>query len=157
MKADYINPFIESTIAVFSTMVGIEPTKDKLYIKKGEQAAHDVSGVIGLAGQASGSVIISMPEDLTLEIVSKFIGEEKTEIDEEVVDAIGELINMIAGSSKKVFSEKGLRFKISIPNVIVGKGHKIRKPSGVPCLGVRFKVKDKSFVIEVMLKESANS
>lgn len=157
MKADYINPFVESTIAVFSTMVGIEPTKDKLYIKKGDQSAFDVSGVIGLAGQASGSVIISMPKDLSLEIVSKFIGEEKTDIDEEVVDAIGELINMIAGSSKKVFSEKGLRFKISIPNVIIGQGHTIKKPSGVPCLGVKFNVGDKEFAIEVVLKETANA
>jgi len=34
MKAEYINPFIESTLSVFKTMVGIEPKKDNLYIKK---------------------------------------------------------------------------------------------------------------------------
>jgi chemotaxis protein CheX len=157
MKAEYVNPFIESTLAVFNTMVGIEPIKDNLYIKKGDESSYDVSGVIGIAGQASGSVVISMPKELTLEIVSKFIGEEKKEIDDEVIDAVGELINMIAGSAKKSFSEKGLRFKISIPNVIVGQGHKIKKPSGVPCLGVKFKVKDTEFVIEVVLKEVPNA
>ncbi len=157
MKAEYINPFIESTLAVFNTMVGLNPVKDNLYIKKGDESSYDVSGVIGIAGQASGSVVISMPKNLALEIVTKFMGEEKTEIDEEVIDAVGELINMIAGSSKKVFSEKGLRFKISIPNVIVGHGHKIKKPSGIPCLGVKFKVKDTEFVIEVVLKETSNA
>lgn len=154
MKADYINPFIESTLSVFSTMVGLEPTKQEVYIKKGENPAYDISGVIGLAGQANGSVVISMPEALALKIVSNFMGEECKEVDEEVIDAIGELINMIAGSTKKVFSEKGLRFKISIPNVIEGKGHKINRPSTAPCVGVKFKCEDSDFVVEVSLKEN---
>lgn len=153
MKAEYINPFIESTLSVFKTMVGIEPKKDNVYIKKEEEPSFDISGVIGLAGQAIGSVVISLPEDLALNIVSKFLGEEKTKVDDDVVDAVGEFINMIAGSTKKVFSEKGLKFKISIPNVIVGKGHKINRPSNVPCIGVKFNVGNKSFVVEVALKE----
>ncbi len=154
MKAEYINPFIESTLAVFNTMVGIEPKKQDVYIKKGDNHSYDISGVIGLAGQANGSVVISMPEDLALTVVSKFMGEECTEVNDEVIDAVGEIINMIAGSTKKVFSEKGLRFKISIPNVIVGKGHKINKPSNVPCLGVKFSCENSDFVVEVTLKEN---
>lgn len=154
MKAEYINPFIESTLSVFKTMVGLEPVKGNLYIKKDDESSFDISGVIGLAGQAVGSVVISLPEKLSLEVVSKFLGEPKSKIDGDVVDAIGELINMIAGSTKKVFSEKGLKFKISIPNVIVGKGHKIKRPSNVPCLGVFFNVGGSSFVVEVALKES---
>jgi chemotaxis protein CheX len=153
MKAEYINPFIESTLSVFKTMIGIEPKKDNLYIKKEDEPSFDISGVIGLAGQAVGSVVISMPEDLALEVVSKFLGEEKTTVDDDVIDAVGEIINMVTGSTKKVFSEKGLRFKISIPNVIVGKGHKINRPSSVPCLGVKFNIGDKFFVVEVALKE----
>lgn len=154
MKAEYINPFIESTLSVFRTMVGIEPVKGNLYIKKDDEPSFDVSGVIGLAGQAVGSVVISLPEELALEVVSKFLGETKTNIDDDVVDGVGELVNMIAGSTKKVFSEKGLRFKISIPNVIVGKGHRIKRPSSVPCLGVFFKAGNSTFVVEVALKES---
>lgn len=153
MKAEYINPFIESTLSVFKTMIGIEPKKNNIYIKQGDEPSFDISGVIGLAGQASGSVVISLPEDLALEVVSKFLGEEKKVVDDDVVDAVGEFINMIAGSTKKVFSERGLKFKISIPNVIVGKGHKINRPSNVPCLGVKFDVGSKFFVVEVALKE----
>lgn len=153
MKAEYINPFIESTLSVFKTMIGIEPKKNNIYIKQGDEPSFDISGVIGLAGQATGSVVISLPEDLALEVVSKFLGEEKKTVDDDVVDAVGEFINMIAGSTKKVFSEKGLKFKISIPNVIVGKGHKINRPSNVPCLGVKFDVGSKFFVVEVALKE----
>lgn len=154
MKAEYINPFVESTLSVFKTMIGVEPKKGELYLKKDDEPSFDISGVIGLAGQAVGSVVISLPESLALSVVSKFLGEEKSSIDNDVVDAIGELINMIAGSTKKVFSEKSLRFKISIPNVIVGKGHKIKRPSNVPCIGVFFYVGNERFTVEVALKES---
>lgn len=154
MKAEYINPFVESTLSVFNTMIGVEPKKGELYLKKDDEPSFDISGVIGLAGQAVGSVVISLPESLALSVVSKFLGEEKSSIDNDVVDAIGELINMIAGSTKKVFSERSLRFKISIPNVIVGKGHKIKRPSNVPCIGVFFYVGDERFAVEVALKES---
>lgn len=154
MKAEYINPFIESTLSVFKTMIGIEPKKGELYLKKDDEPSFDISGVIGLAGQAVGSIVISLPESLALSVVSKFLGEKKSSIDNDVVDAVGELINMIAGSTKKVFSERSLRFKISIPNVIVGKGHKIKRPSNVPCIGVFFYVGNERFAVEVALKES---
>ena len=154
MKAEHINPFIESTLAVFETMLGIKPQKVNVFLKKEDEPSFDISGVIGLSGQAVGSVVISFPESLALKVVSKFIGEEKSKVDNDVVDAIGELINMIAGGAKKIFTDKGLKFKISIPNVITGKGHKVKRPSNVPCIGVNFKIGDETFVIEVSLKEN---
>ncbi|KAA0257738.1 chemotaxis protein CheX [Deferribacter autotrophicus] len=154
MKAEHINPFIESTLAVFETMLGLRPKKEELFIKKDDEPSFDISGIIGLTGQAVGSVVISFPESLALKVVSKFIGEDKKSVDDEVVDAVGELINMIAGGAKKIFTDKGLKFKISIPNVVTGKGHKIKRPSNVPCLGVKFKIDNEVFVIEVSLKEN---
>jgi len=154
MKAEYINPFISSTSNVFKTMVGIEPIKGDVYVKKAnERMAYDVSGVIGLAGQASGSIVISLPTKLALKIVEGFLGEKKTEIDDDVTDAVGEILNMIAGGAKQIFSQIGLSFKISIPNVIVGRDHMITKHSTINCLGVKFKVGDQIFVIEAALKD----
>ncbi|MGA1862418.1 chemotaxis protein CheX [Deferribacter thermophilus] len=154
MKAEHINPFIESTFSVFETMMGIKPSKKTVELKKGDNPSYDISGIIGLTGQAIGSVVISFPESLALKVVSKFIGEEKSEIDDDVVDAVGELINMIAGGAKKIFTDKGLKFKISIPNVVTGKGHKIKRPSNVPCIAVIFEVDKEFFAIEVSLKEN---
>lgn len=153
MKAEYVNPFITSTSEVFKTMVGIEPERGELYVKSSEQLPYDISGIIGLAGQASGFVVISMSESLAFKVLENFLGETKTEMDEDVMDAIGEILNMIAGGAKQIFSKKGIRFKISIPNVVVGKDHRVGKQKNVQSIGMTFKVGEDKFVIEVSLNE----
>jgi chemotaxis protein CheX len=155
MKAEYVNPFITATSEVFKTMVGIEPARGELYIKSDSTLKYDISGIIGLAGQASGFVVISMSEQLAFKVLEKFLGEKKTKIDEDVMDAIGEILNMIAGGAKQVFSKKGIRFKISIPNVVVGKDHIVGKQKNVQSIGMTFKVGEDTFVIEVFLSESS--
>ena len=154
MKAEYINPFITSTCEVFKTMVGIDPERGQLYIKSGEKLPYDISGIIGLAGQASGFVVISMTESLAYKVLENFLGEKKTELDEDVMDAIGEILNMIAGGAKQVFSRKGIKFKISIPNVVVGKNHMVGKQKNVQCIGMTFNVGEDTFVIEVALNDT---
>jgi chemotaxis protein CheX len=95
-----------------------------------------------------------MTESLAFKVLENFLGETKTEMDEDVMDAIGEILNMIAGGAKQVFSKKGIRFKISIPNVVVGKNHMVGKQRNVQCIGMTFKVGDDTFVIEVALEDT---
>lgn len=155
MKAEHINPFITATSEVFKTMLSIEPVRGQLYVKSSEKLPYDISGIIGLAGEATGFVIISMTETLALKVVEKFIGEKKTAVDEDVMDAVGEILNMIAGGAKQIFSRTGTRFKISIPNVVAGKDHIVGKQKNVQCLGMTFKVDTEVFVIEVALRDGA--
>lgn len=152
MKAEMINPFITATLNVLSTMAGIEAKKGEVYIKQDDRMSYDISGVIGIAGKMSGFVVVSFPEKLALDIVSGFLGEPKKNMSKDVVDAIGEFVNMIAGGSKRVFAEQGYKYNIVIPNVITGKNHTINRPSNVVCIGVKFLVGDQEFVIEVALK-----
>lgn len=157
MKAENINPFISSTINVFKTMIGLDVTKGDLYIKSDESLTYDVSGVIGIVGNVAGYVSISFPENLALKVSSAFLGDEITKINMDVTDAIGEVINMIAGSAKKHFADQGKKFNISVPNVVTGKGHTIQRPSNIICIGVKFNYDGKSFAVEVALKERENT
>ncbi|PLX69146.1 MAG: chemotaxis protein CheX [Denitrovibrio sp.] len=153
MKAEFVNPFIASTINVFETMTGLNPVKGDLYIKSDQNLHYDVSAVIGIVGDVVGYVSVSLPEDLAMKIASIFLMEEKEEVDTDVGDAIGELINMIAGSTKKLFTDKGKKLSISVPNVITGRGHTIQRPTHIICVGVKFTLEDQSFVVEIALKE----
>lgn len=157
MKAEYINPFIESAFVVFATMIKLEPVKENLYLKDDNKTTYDISGIIGIVGDLAGSVVISLPEDLALKIVSNFLGEEKSVLDHEVIDGIGEILNMIAGGAKKIFSDRHkIRFKISVPSVIVGKNHSINRPSDLKFIGINFSVDKKLFSIEVSIKDEAS-
>ncbi|MDR2869178.1 MAG: chemotaxis protein CheX [Deferribacteraceae bacterium] len=152
MKAETINPFITATINVFETMTGIQPKKGEIYVKQDDKMKYDISGIIGIAGKMQGYIILSFPEALILELVSGFLGEKKTHMSKDVVDAVGEFVNMIAGSSKRVFAEQGMKYNIGIPSVITGKNHIVNRPSNVVCIGVMFHVGEQQFTIEVALK-----
>ena len=72
---------------------------------------------------------------------------EATEIDDEVVDAVGELANMVAGAAKAELEE--YKLSVSLPNVITGRGHEIRFPSNVTPICVPFETPWGPLALEV--------
>jgi len=154
VNVDYINPFIESVEELFSTMMTIPISRGKPYVKNEPTGSHYISGIIGMAGDASGSVVVSFPRVLSIKLVSDFLGETLETVDQNVKDGIGELANIVAGGAKKRLSEKKYSFKISIPTVVVGVDHQIARPKNTPCIAIPFKAADEDFTLEVSLKKS---
>lgn len=124
MDAKYINPFISSIQNVLQTMCSTEVRIGKPFLKTSCEMTADVSGVIGFSGDATGSIVLEMSFDLASKLATAFAGIEITPEHEDFADAIGELCNMVAGSSKKEFGE-GFNISISLPNVITGKDHAV--------------------------------
>ena len=94
MDANLINPFINATINVLETMAFTKCKANKPYLKKDDRAQGDVTGVIGVTGEANGTISVTFDEASILKIVSNMFGEEMEELDGEVSDAVGELTNM---------------------------------------------------------------
>lgn len=154
ISADWINPFIIATKEVLVEVLGVEPTLSKPYVKQSDEPLFDISGLIGLTGEAVGSIAFSLPKQTALKIVSKFIGEEVLGLSADTRDAIGELTNIIAGRVKKIFYEKNIRIKISVPNVIVGKEHTISSAKNIPTIVIPFESDMGNFAIQVSLKKA---
>ena len=126
----YIQPFIKVCENVFQEFCQTEVKAGRVFfISKDEYESNwDISGIIGLSGEASGAVAISMKDLTAYKITSILTGTEHTSIDADVTDAIGEIINIIAGNVKKEF-EQELRIKISLPTIVKGNAHSIVWPS----------------------------
>ncbi len=121
MNVKYINPLLESTVTVLSTMAMVEVTPGKPSIKEGQQVLGDVTGMIDLAGDdVNGSLAISFTEPAILDITEKMLGESVNSIDDTVVDVVGEITNMITGSAKRIYSEQGMEFDLTLPSTMVG-------------------------------------
>jgi chemotaxis protein CheX len=122
----YIKPFIEVTQDVFQEMLGYQVKPGYPYFVEKEEAAHDwdVSGVIGLSGEAKGAVSVSMKQDFAIALTGKLTGKQHTFLDEEVVDAVGEIVNIIAGNAKQKL-EDTFNLIISLPSIVKGRGHLI--------------------------------
>jgi chemotaxis protein CheX len=125
----FIQPFIDVSKNVFKEFVGAELTVDRPYFAEKDVVNEwDISAVIGLTGEARGAVVISMKTRLVIKLTDKLTGTAHKIIDDEVVDAIGEIVNIIAGNAKKGL-EEDFRLVISLPTIVQGKGHTVKWPN----------------------------
>jgi len=124
----YIQPFIDVTKSTFANFIGAELSVGRPYFMEKEKANEwDISGIIGLSGEARGAVVIGMKSALAIRLTDMLTGHEHKSIDDEVVDAIGEIINIISGNAKKGL-EEAFRLIISLPTIVEGPGHQIKWP-----------------------------
>jgi len=151
VNVEYINPFVTSAVSVFRTMLQCELKRGELYLKGHVQPDHEISGVIGLSGKATGTVVLSLGRDVAISATEVMLGERPDTLDAEVVDAIGELTNMIAGSAKAQLEQFAM--SLSLPNVILGKNHTVEFPRGVTPIGIPFDSDWGSICLDVGLCE----
>jgi len=98
VNVEFINPFIEAAKNVFVTMCKLPIERKDLFLKADHKMYGDISGVMGLSGEATGSVVISLPTRLACEMIGRMLGEPPlAALDDCVCDGVAELINVIAG------------------------------------------------------------
>jgi len=153
MNVKFINPFLEGTTNVLSTMAFITPRAGKPYLKKDSMAVGDISGIIGLTGAARGSLALSFSQGSIVKIVSNMLGEEITEINGDIKDAVGELTNMISGVARKKLEAEGLNVTAAIPTVVCGANHSIVHVLGGPSIIIPFEIDEGSFVVDICLTD----
>lgn len=153
MDVKLINPFIEATLHVLSSLAYTKATAGKPYLKKDQLARGDVSGIVGLSGEARGTISVSFSEESILSIVSKMFGEPVNEINDEVKDAVGEILNIVSGQARKKLESMGRSLKGAIPTVITGKNHTICHITKHPIIAIPFETDNGHFTIEVCIEE----
>ena len=152
MKAEFINPFLEATVSVLKTMASLDATPGKPFLKKDSSASGDISGIVGITGEAEGSLCITFSKGCILYTISRMLGEDQKEINEDVKDAVGELTNMISGDSRRRLQGIGHTFQGSIPSVVSGPGHEVKHITKGPILSIPFGTRGGNFVVEVCFK-----
>ena len=152
MNVKYVNPFIDATLKVFETFLQTPAKTGKPYLldRNSDQGSWDISGVIGLAGEILGVVVISFPTPLALKLVSFLVKKETKIMDDSVVDMVGEIVNIIAGNAKKGLEEH--KIAISLPTVVRGSRHTFPGISGTPMVAIPFTCDKGEFSLQVSMK-----
>lgn len=151
VNAQYINPFLASAVNVFRTVLDCELKRGTLFLKGNVQPNHEISGVIGLSGKAAGTVVLSLGREVALKATEVMTGDAPPELNADVVDAIGELTNMIAGSAKSQLEQ--FEMSISLPSVIIGHNHSVAFPRNTVPIGIPFDCRWGSVCVDVGLCE----
>ncbi|MDH5543077.1 MAG: chemotaxis protein CheX [Nitrospinota bacterium] len=119
VDAEMVNAFLGGTINVLKTMCQTVPVSGKASLKTEREPGGDISGAIPLTGDKRGIVVLSFSKEAIITIVSRMLYEEKSEIDAEVKDAVGEITNMIAGDSRKNLEALGMKLEAGIPEIFL--------------------------------------
>jgi chemotaxis protein CheX len=154
MDVKFVNAFLEGTINVLKTMAFIEPRPGKPYLKQDNTAVGDISGIIGLTGAARGSLALSFSGSCILRVVSNMLGEEISDLNADIQDAVGEITNMISGAARKNLEAKGFNITAAIPTVVFGKGHSIIHVMGGPSIIIPFETDYGPFVVDVCISDT---
>jgi len=135
---DYINPVIAGLENVFGTMLDCKVERVGLGLMESNQALHPVSGIIGVSGKGVGTIVLSMERSVALKAAGVMLMmDDLTEIDNDVLDAVGELTNMICGDAKAKLAQYQL--SISLPNILHGEGCWLYFPQKAHPISIPFK------------------
>ncbi len=100
MKAELINPFIESVYELFNTMLGAKVERTGIRISNGQQRPTEVMALIGFSGVVQGTADLALPTETCLAMIDRLLGHAADYSPDTISDTISELINIVACSAK---------------------------------------------------------
>jgi chemotaxis protein CheX len=155
MNVDFINPFLDAAKNVLETMAQVSVKPKTPYIKKQPLSYGEVTGIIGVASKTiKGVMVLSFSDSCILRIVANMLIEPlKEKIDDEIIDAVGELTNMICGGAKASLSKLDHHFELTIPTMVVGTGVEIKHYTKAPIIVIPFETEFGPFVVEANLEK----
>jgi chemotaxis protein CheX len=154
MDVRLINPFLLGAKDVLSTMACTEADIGTPYVKHDDRATGDVTGVIGLTGDAIGSLAISFSETCICKIAGNMLGESFSHANQNVFDAVGEITNMISGVSRTHLEKEAMTVWAGIPAVVFGKDHRIKHILNSPSIVIPFTTNHGNFFVDVCIKST---
>ena len=121
----YINPFVVGTKHVFKTMLGIDISADAAFSRGDRKTTADITGIMGFTGDRRGTMSFSMSLSGALLIYTRLMCETFDLMSPEIMDAVGELTNIISGQARKELEKERLHLIAHVPMVFVGKNVEI--------------------------------
>ena len=100
MDVKYLNAFVEVIVNTFETSVNHKPFRyGDFQILDGDiKPDEELLCVLTLKGTLTGVLLLCVPEHTAKTIYEALVFEEVTELDEEVIGAFGEIVDMVRGN-----------------------------------------------------------
>ncbi len=118
---EYASPFVTATLDALEAVAMARPRCGVPAAAAGEVCPEAIRGLVPFAGETSGHVAVTFPDRLARRVYSCMVGEDPGEQAAAVRDAVGEVVNLIAGGAKARLARRGQSFRIGLPRVAVGR------------------------------------
>lgn len=150
---DIYQQVADATREVFGSMLLMEVSPQTEVDKLPVPFFEAVSGMVGIAGLYKGVVAVHAPYETAKKITSQFLMMEVDEISNDVLDAFGEIANMLAGSVKSVLSSKGKDIQLSVPSAISGHEYTLDIQKRGDHLIIPFESETGTFIVQVQYEK----
>jgi chemotaxis protein CheX len=140
---------------VFGTMLGIELEAGEPQM--GEALLRDgVSATVGIAGRFVGNGTLLLSHDAACQVAGALMGEDFETVRVEVLDAVGEVANMIIGNIKTYVEETSGAgpLGLSVPTVVFGRNYQTRSRIGDCGIRVPFSFADQKMELAFHLADN---
>lgn len=155
MDVKFINPFVHGAVEAMKKIAAIDIRPGKVSLKGSNVAAGDVSGIIGITGDTTGSLAVSFTETGICNIVSSLRGEPHPAADREVFAFVREITRMILAIAGTYIEKEGLKVYAALPAVVYGKSHTIEPMPDSPSITIPFSTDKETFFIDICIKPPA--
>jgi chemotaxis protein CheX len=125
LDAKLLNPFIQAAVEVLEAEVSATVSRKEISMQNSSLTSDDITVLINLIGDVYGVVMYGMSTKTCMNLISKIMGQEFTELNSLAQSGVAELGNVISGRATIKFSEAGYISNISTPTVLKGSGIEI--------------------------------
>jgi chemotaxis protein CheX len=126
----------EAAVESLATTCGITPELKADEPPPTGTGSNALVAVISLVGGVEWTLTIDLPQPVASALSAKFAGFEIPFESSDMGDAIGEVANIVAGTTKAKLDQKGVKADISLPTVLRGNRMEVLKCTSLP--SVRF-------------------
>jgi chemotaxis protein CheX len=157
-KQQMIDAIQAATADVFSTMLGIEIEPAPAHTDQSCPSVNDgVMAFVGLAGPWVGSGVISCSAAFACRVCELFLMTEAQAVNKEVLDAVGELANMVIGNFKTAAEAIVGPLGLSVPTVIYGRNFTSKSLGNNDWLVLPFKCGADLFEVRIWFAPASES
>jgi chemotaxis protein CheX len=118
----FVNPFVEGTIETLRVQCSSEAKQMKPFLRgNGPKLDCEIAAFVGITSSAfSGSMALCFTKSAFLGLMNSMMGENYTEITNDIQDGAAELCNIIFGQAKRVLNNQGHDVQLAIPSIMRG-------------------------------------
>lgn len=148
----FINPFLNGTLEALRVTCNLPVEPGKPFLKgQKPQPDFELAAIVGIASPTfSGSISLLFTDAVYIQVVNGWLGEKNTELTQDHIDGVAELLNIIFGSAKVAWNEQGRSIQKAIPTFVRGKPLMMKHAqTGGPALVIPFITKFGEFHVEI--------
>lgn len=156
MEQTFNQPFISSALNVIATMSSLPVAVGESRMGVAGAKFGCITGIIGMSSaELSGNMLIRFEEAAILQIVNTMLREQFTHVNKDIIDAVGEITNMVVGGAKMELAKLGHIFDMASPAVVEGNQVHMVQSAPDSALLLPFSVPQGKFMIEAVFVKKA--